>query len=210
MPTARLVLLDDHEVVREGVAARLARDLPEIEIVYSGESLREAVQAARASGCECAIVDLDLGDGTPVAQIVTSFVAIGVPVMVMSAMVQTGAVQAAMAAGAKGFITKRSSMGILSEAVQTVLDGDSWVHPDLAVAMLDPAASVELSDQERRALVLYASGLTLDTVARRMGLTPNTVKHYIDRVRDKYTAAGVQARTKVELHAVARSAGLIP
>lgn len=210
MSPARLVLLDDHEVVREGVAARLARDLPNTTVVYSGESLREATQAARTHGCDCAIVDLDLGDGTPVAQIVASFVALDVPVVVMSAMVQPGAVQAAMAAGAKGFVTKRSSMGTLSEAVQTVLDGDSWVHPDLAAAMLDPIANVELSEQERRALVLYASGLTLDTVARRMGLTAHTVKHYIDRVRDKYTEAGVQARTKVELHAVARSAGLIP
>lgn len=210
MPSARLILLDDHEVVREGVAARLTRDLPAVTVVYSGESLRDAVKAARTHGCDCAIVDLDLGDSTPVASIVTSFVALNVPVVVMSAMAQPGAVQAAMAAGAKGFVTKRSSMGTLSEAVQTVLDGDSWVHPDLAAAMLDPIANVELSEQERRALVLYASGLTLDTVARRMGLTANTVKHYIDRVRDKYTEAGVQARTKVELHAVARSAGLIP
>lgn len=210
MPPARLVLLDDHEVVREGVAARLTQDLPDFTVVYSGESLREALQSVRSKGCDCAIVDLDLGDGTTVAEIVASFVALDVPVVVMSAMVQPGAVQAAMASGAQGFVTKRSSMNTLSEAVQTVLDGDSWVHPDLAAAMLDPVANVELSDQERRALVLYASGLTLDSVARRMGLTAHTVKHYIDRVRDKYTEAGVQARTKVELHAVARSAGLIP
>ena len=207
---SRIVLLDDHEVVREGVAARLIQELPDVTVVYSGDSLRDAVAAARDRGCDCAIVDLDLGDGTPVVQIVTDFVSIGVPVVVMSAMARPGAVQAAMTAGAQGFVTKRSSMGTLSEAVQTVLDGGSWVPPDLAAAMLDSAASVELSDQERRALVLYASGLTLDSVARRMGLTANTVKHYIDRVRDKYTAAGVQARTKVELHEVARSAGLLP
>ena len=209
-PTTRLVLLDDHEVVREGVAARLSRDFPDAAIVYSGESLREAVLAARTHGCDCAIVDLDLGDGTPVAQVVASFVSLGVPVVIMSAMARVGAVQAAMAAGAQGFVTKRSSMGTLSEAVRTVLDGDSWVHPDLAAAMLDPVANVELSEQERRALVLYASGLTLDTVARRMDVTPHTVKHYIDRVRDKFTAAGVQARTKVELHEVARAQGLLP
>jgi DNA-binding CsgD family transcriptional regulator len=69
---------------------------------------------------------------------------------------------------------------------------------------------VKLSEQERRALVLYASGLTQDVVARRMGITANTVKHYLDRVRDKYSNVGVRARTKLELHAVARAEGLLP
>jgi DNA-binding NarL/FixJ family response regulator len=91
-----------------------------------------------------------------------------------------------------------------------VLDGGTWFPPDLAGVLLRSSDSVELSGQERRALVLYASGLTLEMVARRMDITPNTVKHYIDRVRDKYTAAGIAARTKVDLNRVARSEGLLP
>jgi DNA-binding NarL/FixJ family response regulator len=115
-----------------------------------------------------------------------------------------------MTAGAQAFIAKRSSMKDLAAAVRTVIGGGSWVPPDLAAEMLTASTTVDLSEQERRALVLYASGLTLDMVARRMGITPHTVKHYIDRVRDKYTTAGRPARTKVELHKVAREEGLIP
>ena len=59
-------------------------------------------------------------------------------------------------------------------------------------------------------MTLYASVLTLDMVARRMDVSPNTAKHYIDRVRTKYTAAGIASRTKVELNTVARNEGMLP
>ena len=206
----QLVLLDDHEVVREGIAGRLTAPPLEAVFVYSGDSLRDAVAAARESRCDCAIVDLDLGDGSPVAQIVADFVSIEVPVVVVSAMARRGAVQAAMHAGARGFVTKRARLDSLVEAVTAILAGESWVPSDLAEEMLGATDGVALSEQERRALVLYASGLTLESVARRMGIAPHTVKHYIDRVRDKYTAAGIPARTKVQLHEVARQSGFIP
>ncbi len=208
--TPRLVLLDDHDVVREGIIARLSVDMPEASWLYSGDSLRDAVSVIRQEQCDCAIVDLDLGDGTPVAQVVSEFVSLSVPVVVVSAMARPNMLQAAMIAGAQAFITKRSSMKDLADAVRTVISGGSWVPPDLAAEMLSASPVVDLSEQERRALVLYASGLTLDMVARRMGITSHTVKHYIDRVRDKYTSVGRPARTKVELHNVAREDGLLP
>lgn len=95
-----LVLLDDHDVVREGIAARLSVDLPNVEWCYSGDSLRDAVNAARENSCDCAIVDLDLGDGTPVVQVISEFVSISVPVVVVSAMARPNMLQAAMIAGA--------------------------------------------------------------------------------------------------------------
>lgn len=204
------MILDDHEVVREGIAARLGAQPLEARVVYSGDSLADAVAAAVGWGCDCAVVDLDLGDGSTVTSIVSGFTTRGIPVLVVSAMARPGFVSAAMAAGASGFVAKKASMDSLLEAVGEVLQGRPWVAADLAAEMLAAEGEVTLSDQERRALTLYASGLTLDSVARRMGVTSHTAKHYIDRVRDKYTAAGIAARTKVELHEVARSTGLIP
>jgi DNA-binding NarL/FixJ family response regulator len=72
-----------------------------------------------------------------------------------------------------------------------------------------PASSVTLSEQEQKALVLYASGLKLESVARRMNVAPSTVKSYLDRVRDKYREAGIEARTKTSLYKVARDEGLL-
>lgn len=206
----RLIVLDDHELVRDGISQRLSLDFPKSRIVYSGDSLREALNSARSHGCDCAIVDLDLGDGTPVAEVVSAFTAHAIPVVIVSAMARPEVLQSALAAGASAFITKRSSLKDLTTAITEVLAGQTWLPPDLASAMLRPEGTVQLSEQEKRSLVLYASGLTLDMVARRMGITPNTVKHYIDRVRAKYTAAGIEARTKVQLHQAARNDGLLP
>jgi DNA-binding NarL/FixJ family response regulator len=205
------VLLDDHALVREGIERQLTTDFPDCEIIYSGESLTEALSAvSSAPTCDCAIVDLDLGDETPVAETVSAFAVRQIPVVVVSAMARPDVLQAAMAAGAKAFIAKRASLGQLNKAVCAVLDGETWIPPDLAGAVLRAEFKVNLSAQEKRALVLYASGLTLEMVARRMEITPNTVKHYLDQVRDKYTQAGIAARTKVQLNRVARMEGLLP
>ncbi|MCB0922804.1 MAG: hypothetical protein KDC08_13465, partial [Actinobacteria bacterium] len=67
----------------------------------------------------------------------------------------------------------------------------------------------DLSGQELRALQLYAQGLTLKAVARRMSVSQNTAKEYLDRVRAKYLATGRAARTKAELQAAAREDGLL-
>jgi DNA-binding NarL/FixJ family response regulator len=205
-----LLLLDDHGLVRDGIERQVLTDFPQATIAYSGDSVTEALGVVASTHVDCAIVDLDLGDGSPPAETVSAFTARDVPVVVVSAMAQPEALQAAIAAGARAFVAKRSSLRSLTTAVQTVLDGGTWIPPDLAGAVLRSSSTVELSAQEKRALVLYASGLTLDMVARRMEIAPNTVKHYLDRVRDKYTAVGIAARTKVQLNQVARSEGLLP
>lgn len=206
----RIVLLDDHGLVREGLEMRLLSDLPGADIVYSGESLSQAVSFARAGDVDCAIVDLDLGDGTPVTEVVSSFVVHGVPVVIVSAMAHAEALQIALAAGASAFISKRAGMGELTAAVEAAIRGESTIPSDLAREMMRSSSGVELTVQERRALTLYASGMTIDMVARRMSLSPHTVKDYLDRVRDKYTEAGMAARTKLELNVIARQEGLLP
>jgi DNA-binding CsgD family transcriptional regulator len=67
----------------------------------------------------------------------------------------------------------------------------------------------DLSPRERDALRLYASGLKLAAVARRMDISPHTVKEYLDRVRMKYQQVGRPARTRTELYAEARRDGLL-
>lgn len=210
LPSTRFVLLDDHELVREGISRQLLTDFPGAVFVYSGDSLKGARAAIQSAGCDCAVIDLDLGDETPIAETVSAFTTQNIPVVVVSAMAEPEVLQAALAAGAQAFVAKRSSLKQLTHAVETVLTGGTWLPPDLAGFVLTRQSTVELSHQEKRALVLYASGLTLEMVARRMDITPNTVKHYLDRVRDKYTAAGISARTKLQLHNVARMEGLLP
>lgn len=207
---ARFIVIDDHELVRDGLVSRLKASFPGSLIVHASDNVAAGVAAAKAEGCDCAIVDLDLGDQSSVAEVVSAFTVHQFPVLVVSALATPNALNAALGAGASGFVTKRSSSTDLEAAVRAVLEGRSWVAPDLVSMALDSGTGVELSAQERRALVLYASGMTIDMVARRMEIASSTVKHYIDRVRDKYEDAGIAARTKVELNAIARREGLIP
>ena len=205
-----LILLNDHGLMRDGIERQLLIDFPAATIAYSGDSLQEALAVTASTSVDCAVVDLDLRDETPVAETVSAFTVRRIAVVVISAIARPDVLQAVIAAGASAFVAKRSSLRSLTTAVRTVLDGGTWIPPDLVGSALHTTSSVELSVQEKRALVLYASGLTLDMVARRMEITPNTVKYYLDRVRDKYTEAGISARTKVQLNQVARAHGLIP
>ena len=213
------LVLEDHALVRDGVVERLAGTFPGSSLCYAGASLKEATRALRENQrslgagrrpCDCAIVDLDLGDGTSVAEVVSTIAGFKVPVVVMSAMAQADVLHAALTAGAVAFVTKRSSMSNLEHAVRTAMDGGTWISPDLASVLIKEESAIGLSEREQRALVLYASGMTLDMVANRMGVTTNTVKYYLDRVRKKFLDAGINARTKVELNAAARQQGLIP
>jgi DNA-binding NarL/FixJ family response regulator len=211
---ASFVVLDDHELVRLGLVQRLRSDFPGANILFSGESLREAIKVVGAQRCDCAVVDLDLGDGRPVAEVVSAFTWRGIPVVVVSALANATVLESAFAAGAGAFVTKRSKLADLAHAVTAVMAGQTWIAADLA-SSLEGAGTMggtrlTLTSQERRALALYASGMTMDMVARRMGISTNTVKYYIDRVRDKYTAAGRAARTKLELHRIAVDEGLLP
>jgi DNA-binding NarL/FixJ family response regulator len=74
----------------------------------------------------------------------------------------------------------------------------------------DETLSVPLSEREREAMVLYASGLKIEAVARRMDVKPATAQEYIKRVRAKYSRAGAAAPTKTDLYRRAQEEGLVP
>ncbi|MCX6425016.1 MAG: response regulator transcription factor [Actinobacteria bacterium] len=204
------VVLEDHVIVREGLERGLIDRFPRVDFAYSGAVLGEALKAIGERHIDCAIIDLDLGDGRSVADVVSSFSSLNIPVVVVSALGDPAVIQSAILAGASAYVTKRSGFDELSEALDAILHNRDWMSPDFAGALIPKnATGVHLSAQEQRALVLYASGLKMDSVARRMEVAPSTVKQYIDRVRDKYTAAGKLARTKTDLYRVARDEGLM-
>ena len=96
------LVLDDHELVLEAIGQRLRVDFPGCTIIYSGGSVKAAVNATRTVHCDCAIVDLDLdldlGDGATVAELVSSFTLRGIPVVVVSALGRPEVIKAALAA----------------------------------------------------------------------------------------------------------------
>jgi DNA-binding NarL/FixJ family response regulator len=204
------IILEDHPLVLSGIRQELADHFPEGRLIYSGSSLEDAIEAHKLRPVDCAVVDLDLGDNRSPAHIVTALVENSIPTLVVSVLTRPKTVQTAMSCGALGFVSKNSDEAVLIKAIRSVLEGDSYMSPELAGALSSPLAiNLKLSTQESRALILYASGLTLEKVAAQMGLASSTVKEYLDRVRDKYSAVGIQARTKTELYKQAVEDGLI-
>ena len=202
----RLAILDDHPLVREGLA-RLLRDAPELrmEVVYVGESVDEAKRSAP----QVALLDIVMEDGVPIADKVRDFRDQGVEVLLLSATAAPSTVLSGLRAGALGVLPKTASVAELHTAVREVASGEVHLTVDLAVVLTADPQRPALSPQELTALRLYAAGSKIATIARRMDVSPHTVKEYLNRVRAKYSAVGQHARTRTELYVAADRDGFL-
>lgn len=199
-----LAIVDDHELVREGL--RVLLQSAGHVVVYSGDNTRDSLYAQP----QVVLLDVDLGPGqAPVKDRVHWCNEAGSHVLLISAFDDAANIRDGISAGALGFVPKRVSLDELAAALNTVSQGELYLSADLATILSNALARPDLSPRETDALSLYASGLTMNAVARRMGVSPHTAKEYIDRVRAKYAAVGRQARTRTELYAAATKDGVI-
>lgn len=207
----RVMVIDDHPLLREAVKSRVLQVAPRAEFSYVGASITEALTAHGDAAADCTILDLDLGDGrSPVAN-TAELVSAGCRVLIVSALADAATVRAALRAGALGFVSKQAGLEDFEESFRLTVAGEPSTSRDVAAILSsDEAPSVPLSERERTAMVLYASGLKIDAVARRMNVKPATAQEYIRRVRDKYSRAGTPVPTKTDLYRRARDEGLVP
>jgi len=202
-----VAIIDDHELVREGLKALIERQVPgQSPVRYCGPSPRAATQAVVG----VALLDVNLGpEGPTVLDSVAILQSADIAVLLMSAYEEPAVVRQALQAGALGFVPKRVSFDALAEAVMTVARGELYLSIDLASILAAAADTPDLSPRELDALRLYSSGLKLSAVAHRMGVSPHTAREYLDRVRIKYANVGRAARTRTELYAEAARDGLL-
>ncbi|MDO9484986.1 MAG: response regulator transcription factor [Actinomycetota bacterium] len=207
----RFVILDDHPLVRRALADNLSRGFGDIRLCYEGASVADAIHVISEEGCDCAILDLDLGDQRSPVSNVEELHSAGIPILVVSALGDPALVRATLFAGALGFISKQAAIEHFVSAVQAAINGEQYMSPEIAAALLAEAdVAVELSDRERTAMTLYASGLKMASVARQMDVSVGTAQEYIKRVRAKYARSGNPLSTKTELYQQARSEGMLP
>ena len=203
----RVAIVDDHELVREGIVSLFASQAATtVNVVYSGALVSEALQATP----DVLLLDVDLGPGTPHISVRTQqAVDAGVGVLLISAFDEAPAIRAGLEAGALGFVPKRASYDELMEGLSTVDRDELYLSVELASILASSRDVPDLSPRELDALRLYAAGLKLTAVAHRMGVSPHTAKEYLDRVRKKYEVVGRRARTRTELYAAAQEDGLL-
>ena len=205
-----VVLMEDHPLYREGLKSYLHSTFPNMNLMYVGASFYEAKEAISKKVPQIAIVDLHLGDGRQPSEIVSLFSSKKIPVLVISALNNFESVKSAFSMGALGFVSKDSAIDDIGKAIVSVLSGSEWISPVLGKALAQSKSITEkLSAQEKKAVILYSSGLKLEVVARRMDVAPSTVKQYIDRAKEKFRAAGIPVSTKTEMYKILRNLELV-
>jgi DNA-binding NarL/FixJ family response regulator len=203
--------VDDHPIILDSVAGWVRSDEGDIRVVATAATVDELL-AGPGRDAHVVLLDLGLGDGTTPAGNVTAILAAGPAVLVLSASEQPLAVRAAMHAGARGYALKNEQASEIRLAIREVAAGRDWISPRLAyiLATDNDIDRPTLSQQERRALQLYATGMPMKSVAKLMTISEETVKQYLGRVRKKYSVAGRDAPTKLELYHRAVEDGHLP
>ena len=200
----RVFLVDDHEVVRRGVAEVLEED-PVISVVGEAGSVAEALARVPAVRPDVTVVDMRLpdGDGAEVCRKLRERVP-GLRCLVLTSFPDEDAVAAAVAAGASGYVLKQVRGSALVSAVHTVAGGGTLFDRDTGVptsaARRRPAERdrrlAVLTEQERTVLRLIGEGLTNRQIGTRMGLAEKTVKNYTSHLLAKL---GLERRTQAAI-----------
>jgi len=201
-----IAIVEDHPVVVEGVTSWVNGDpARRIRIVQVTSDLADLGPEP-----DVIVLDLELG-GQMVTEEIPGLVAGGRRVVVFSAHVDPGIILAVLEAGAYAYVTKEEGRDHLVETIVAAAGDRPHVTRSQAQAMLADTrpGRPALSAQERQALLLWFQGMSKASVGRRMAITENTVRQYIDRARMKYAATGRPAPTKDALLARAIEDGLV-
>jgi DNA-binding NarL/FixJ family response regulator len=214
--SVRVLVVDDHPVFREGLAASLSA-LPEIEVVAVAADGPEAVAAASAGGIDVVLMDLNLPTMSGVDATAATCALPNPPAVLVVTMVDDDdTVLAAMRAGARGYVLKGSSGEEIAAAVTTVASGGAVFGPGVASWLLAaaaagsrpspdrPSAFAGLTEREADVLALIGEGRSNQQIARELGLTVKTVQNYVSRILDKLQ---VRDRTQAALRVRAYPSG---
>jgi DNA-binding NarL/FixJ family response regulator len=192
----RVMLVDDHEIVRRGLKAVL-EERPEIAVVGEAGTVRESVALAEQLRPDVIVMDLRLPDGSGVeaCREIRSRIE-GAKVLILTSYADEDALFSAVLAGAAGYVLKDLNPARLQDAIITVGSGGSLLDPQMATQVLErlrhgdaghPAddAFASLSPQEERILDMIGEGLTNREIANRLRLSEKTVKNYVSQIYSK-------------------------
>ena len=208
-----VAVVEDHLLQRKRTEELVAAQ-PGLRTVWSGETLPDFLgwMEGRESQDRPHLLLLDLmveRGASATSEQVQRVVDAGIRVLVISALASPALLRRVIRVGIGGVVGKRDSEADIVAAMWTALGQGSWMTPELASVIAGDHSRPALSDQEERALILYASGLTLEAVADAMKIKPDTAKKYLNRVKLKYADAGRPVSTKIDLNEVARQDGLL-
>jgi DNA-binding NarL/FixJ family response regulator len=206
-----LAAVDDHPIILDSIAGWVSGPDSGVRVIATAATVDDLL-AGPGRDAHVILLDLDLGDGTTAERNVAMIRAAGPAVLVLAASDKPVSVRDAIRAGALGYVLKNEETSGVRAAIKAMAAGKDWVSPRLAYifATDDAPDRPILSAQETRALQLYATGMPMKSVARRMCISEETARQYVGRVREKYARAGRAAPTKLDLYYRAVEDGHLP
>jgi DNA-binding NarL/FixJ family response regulator len=208
----RVLVVDDHEVVREGLSTALAAD-GRFEVVAAVATAAEAMQVASRTRPDVALVDLRLPDRMGDRLCVDLRRRLpDVAVVILSSYVSEDTMRAAMDAGAAAYITKAAGLGELRRTlVEIACDPACDAEPRIAGQLRDlvsrrHAGVSRLTPQQERVLELSAEGMTYREIGARLFISESTVRFHMQKLKTKF---GARTKTEVIARAI-RSGAMAP
>jgi len=194
-PKTRILLVDDHPIVREGLTQRIARE-PDLEVCGEVGTAAEALQFLRTTRPDVAIVDLSLKDRSGL-ELIRDMHLRGprVKILVLSMHRASLYAERALRAGARGYVTKDEGVERVIAGIRRLLAGEVFLSEQLSqkiLSRLAGAASREvespasrLTDREVEVLRLTGQGLSVASIARRLHRSVKTIESHRANIKDK-------------------------
>jgi DNA-binding NarL/FixJ family response regulator len=202
----RLVIVDDHAVVRSGLEQMLA-NYDDVEVVGLAQSGREGIALSKELDPDVVLMDLNMPGVGGIEATAAITASTSAEVVVLTSFSEPDKVMAALDAGAIGYLLKDAEPHQIVDGVRAAARKESPLDPRAARTLVgarrEAPASHALTDREREVLVLLVGGLSNKQIARRLGIAEKTVKTHLSSA---FRTIGVQDRTQAALWA--RSNGL--
>ncbi|MFJ6538028.1 response regulator [Paenarthrobacter sp. NPDC091711] len=186
-PTVEVDIVEDHAVLREGLAEWLQANAPEISVVGRYSSWAEAAANLGALS-DVVILDVLLGDQIPLRAKIQAILSSGPQVVVCSSVVDPAVIRQAITAGALAYIPKTAAAAVVETAVRKAAQGQQYVTAEVASAMEAGTSEPQLSAREHQVVAVYLGGVagTMAETARVLGISVDGVKKHLASVRRKF------------------------
>lgn len=205
----RVAVVDDHAVVGRGLAADLTPDSQGMSVVAVTRDVAEFL--ALDVEVDVVVLDLQLRDGSRPGRNVLAVRATGARVLLFSAYAEGALLLEAVQAGAHGYLDKSRETADVAAAIRDIVAGDEAISAEMLIGLSGAVGErPELSDRQQEVLIRYTSSdAKLPTVARQLGMGPETLKTHLRRIKEKYAAVDRPASTRLELYRRAVEDGFV-
>ncbi len=198
MDPTRILIADDHTLLRDGLRALLA-SIPDIEVLGEAATGQEALRLATELQPDVILMDIQMPDMNGIEatrQILRTSPHMGIIILTMFK--DDDSVFAAMRAGARGYVLKGADQAVLLRAVRAVANGESLFSPEIATRLIQffanlkpsaPELFPELTTREREILALIAEGAANADIAEKLVLSMKTVRNHVSNIFNKLQVA---------------------